>query len=654
MAAALAALLPQGIIQFTDANGAPLSGGSVAFYVPNTTTLKTVWADPGEAVALQNPVPLDSAGRPQTGSSEVEIYGSGQYSMLVKDAYGNIIYGPVLTQDALSLAESLIPPGIMVSVASIAALRALNLTTPAQTVVVEGFYAAQDGGGGIFTLGAPGVDNGVNIITSNNGTYYLSTFGNPISILQLGCKGDGTTNDAISLAVLPSVLPDGGTVVIPAGRNFYIGTTVTIPTAITFQGPYEFVGELTLSHTVNEPWPSFVTFTIASTATIGLDASCSITGCLIYRSGMTFPTTSNSAFAGTAFIINGDDVMFRNSLIMGFNYAIAATNCDRIMIEDMSFDNNNNIAITNANDTCKIARCHAWPFSADAPSQTGLTRSGANIQINASTDATMISDCFAFGYAYGFLFNDAQGATCVNCDVDGPATATGIGFYSQGTGANSRVQLVACQTYVQQTGIYYSNTGGAGALLTISDCTIAGCATGISVAAAAVGVIRLHGSALSSCSFAVLVTSANVSMDIDDNSMLGIANPPITSTVATNNLNIGSNNRFGLLGDTTAGLLVTPATVSVYEVTPAAGALALPVVGNVFFVAPGQNFGTLGGIWVGRVVTLVFGGVNQVFSSNGTPTSMQLAGGATYTTASGNTLTLVHTGSGQWYEVSRG
>lgn len=111
MATPLASLLPQGVLQFTDFDGNPLAGGSVSYFQPNTTTLKTVWADPQESVALQNPVTLDGAGRPETGSSEVEVYGSGQYSMVVKDSSGNTIYGPVLTQDYIALINVVVGSG---------------------------------------------------------------------------------------------------------------------------------------------------------------------------------------------------------------------------------------------------------------------------------------------------------------------------------------------------------------------------------------------------------------------------------------------------------------------------------------------------------------------------------------------------------------
>jgi hypothetical protein len=96
-----ATLLPNGKQQFIDANGSPLVGGSVTFYIPNTSTLKNTWQDAGQTILNTNPVILDSRG-------QAVIYGSGQYRQLVKDASGNTIWDQ-LTQDVYALIPTSIP-----------------------------------------------------------------------------------------------------------------------------------------------------------------------------------------------------------------------------------------------------------------------------------------------------------------------------------------------------------------------------------------------------------------------------------------------------------------------------------------------------------------------------------------------------------------
>lgn len=91
----IATILPTGRTVFLDANANPLSFGSVAFYIPNTTTPKTTWQDAAGVTANANPVILD-------GNGSALIYGSGQYTQSVYDVSGNLIY-TALTQDLYGL-----------------------------------------------------------------------------------------------------------------------------------------------------------------------------------------------------------------------------------------------------------------------------------------------------------------------------------------------------------------------------------------------------------------------------------------------------------------------------------------------------------------------------------------------------------------------
>ena len=57
------AILPNGMTQFSDGNGAPYAGGRVYMYTPFTTTPKTTYQDPNGATPNQNPITLDANGR---------------------------------------------------------------------------------------------------------------------------------------------------------------------------------------------------------------------------------------------------------------------------------------------------------------------------------------------------------------------------------------------------------------------------------------------------------------------------------------------------------------------------------------------------------------------------------------------------------------
>lgn len=68
---------------FLDQNGAPLAGGFVYFYAPNTSTPAPTWQDQGRTVLNTNPVVLDQAGR-------AVIWGLNQYRQVVTDQFGNV------------------------------------------------------------------------------------------------------------------------------------------------------------------------------------------------------------------------------------------------------------------------------------------------------------------------------------------------------------------------------------------------------------------------------------------------------------------------------------------------------------------------------------------------------------------------------------
>lgn len=90
----MATLLPNGEQTFLDANGTPLAGGFVYFYVPNSAVVKDTWQDSDENTLNTNPVELDAAGR-------AIIYGSGSYRQVVKDADGNLIWDQLTADTAV-------------------------------------------------------------------------------------------------------------------------------------------------------------------------------------------------------------------------------------------------------------------------------------------------------------------------------------------------------------------------------------------------------------------------------------------------------------------------------------------------------------------------------------------------------------------------
>ncbi|MDE2107090.1 MAG: hypothetical protein KGL39_58325 [Patescibacteria group bacterium] len=85
-----ASLVPNGKQQFTDINGAPLVGGFVHMYEPNTLVPSNTWQDSTQLVLNTNPIVLDSRG-------QCIIYGVGSYRQILTDSLGNTIWDTEIT-----------------------------------------------------------------------------------------------------------------------------------------------------------------------------------------------------------------------------------------------------------------------------------------------------------------------------------------------------------------------------------------------------------------------------------------------------------------------------------------------------------------------------------------------------------------------------
>jgi hypothetical protein len=72
------------LLQWSDADGNPMAGGSIETYLPGTSTPKAVWVDADQLAFATNPVVMDAAGR-------TLMYGDGEYRLVIRDAAGNLV-----------------------------------------------------------------------------------------------------------------------------------------------------------------------------------------------------------------------------------------------------------------------------------------------------------------------------------------------------------------------------------------------------------------------------------------------------------------------------------------------------------------------------------------------------------------------------------
>lgn len=135
----MAARLVEPFMTYNDANGVPLAGGKLRFFVSGTvSTDKDTFSDDTLLTENPNPIILDAAGR--VPNTVVDVWGDGEYKLVVADSSDVDIetFDPVSGSFAAT------------RIANIAALTALlkSTLTDGDELVVSGFTTQGDGGEG--------------------------------------------------------------------------------------------------------------------------------------------------------------------------------------------------------------------------------------------------------------------------------------------------------------------------------------------------------------------------------------------------------------------------------------------------------------------------------------------------------------------------
>jgi hypothetical protein len=256
-----ATLLPNAKQTFLDGNGKPLAGGSVFFYIPNTSTFKSTWQDPAQTILNTNPVILDASG-------EAIIWGSGTYRQVVYDVNGNLIWDQI-TEDANAGLTGDLTDDVFVAGTDFTPGTTTQLTLTAGAgsitntwIFFDGAYQADNQiaslDGLTLTFNSP-IPVGVQLVTVKIGTTVAvgippagsvtdstvapnanidssklsflqagagakrrtvqSKLRESISVADFGAKGDGTTDDTAAVAAAVNSLPTGGgSVYFPPGQ----------------------------------------------------------------------------------------------------------------------------------------------------------------------------------------------------------------------------------------------------------------------------------------------------------------------------------------------------------------------------------------------------------------------------------------------------
>lgn len=227
-----AILLQNGKQAFSDANGQPLSGGSVYFYAPSTSTPKDTWQDSPQTTLNTNPVILNARG-------EAAIYGSGPYRQVLRDAAGNLIWDAFIPDLVGSLQGAItdIYAKSQVQVLNIAALRLLDKTiySKAQTT---GYTTSGDGGNGSYwlnTADTSSADNGGTIIVAADGGRWYLIHNGRIDVRQFGAVAGTDFLAQITAAVTAIYNYGGGEVWVY--KTYNCSGTIPMMPMVAIRGP---------------------------------------------------------------------------------------------------------------------------------------------------------------------------------------------------------------------------------------------------------------------------------------------------------------------------------------------------------------------------------------------------------------------------------
>lgn len=464
---------------------------------------------------------------------------------------------------------------------------------------------------------------------------------------DFGAVGNGTTDDTAAIqAAADSLSSGGGRVLIPNTMRCLVDSNLSLPPNVALVGPHKYMGSP--QDNTSAPYGSVGGALIVNpAATVALEGGASVSGLLVHRKGMTFPSSDASAFAGTAFTANGDDTGVISCMILGFAQAFRSVGFQRPRFTNNSFDCVSGVYVEDCLDNPCVRENHGWPFATIATVSKPANwadRAGAAYHFKNTADWLTTSTCMSYGYLRGHKVENVNHYCLIAPMADGTgAYANSVGIEVDGTaGGCEDGQIIGHRVAAQGHAAILINT-----LNGIPTRVIGGaewdCGThGIRLVN---GDLHVDGSLFRDTPNGITIDSAD-SRVFRSGVRFDSVTVPINVTVSNPYIyGTGDDNSLAP-GNSIAGANMVTQTIA------SADPLNLPSTGDAFNVSGTTSFGGLNGGWKDRVVTLYFAGALSAFSSTGAVNAMRLNGGATFTSTAGSTLTLRHNGV-QWYEVGR-
>lgn len=210
---------------FSDANGIPVSNGTLEFYLTGDVVPTDVYSD-ANGTSQGSVVSLGTRGQPvSSGGTPIALFFDDEitYKIVVKDALGTAIPPTI---DPYSPAQS--PDQAVSNYGTVSAMTAASIGA-GRVVTTKGYHTAGDGGDASYYVKTfadyGGTPDEYGDLTLANGNVAVLQHDGEVSLRQFGAKGDGSTDDAPAI----QAALDYGVEIRQHGGNFKFGSTLTLP-----------------------------------------------------------------------------------------------------------------------------------------------------------------------------------------------------------------------------------------------------------------------------------------------------------------------------------------------------------------------------------------------------------------------------------------